>query len=311
MKQRREIVFIYDVRDSNPNGDPDDENRPRMDENDYNIVTDLRLKRTIRDYWLTRETENNKVLIRRVVKSDEGENKGNVLSMKELIKQELEIGVVKGDTRELIRKSLPEKFIDVRSFGVVGTVKDANVALTGPVQFSIARSMNKPNINSFTISSTIASEEGKGQGSIGEFHVLDYSLIKFHGIACEHNAKEVGFTEDDLKYVYDGLWNGTKRINTRSKTNHLPRLLLSVASKENDFQIGDLDKGFVLENELNLKGSEDARVNISGFLERIKKFSDQIDFIEIKEDRGLTFTDGKESSNSLKDFLSDFALEDI
>ncbi|RMG33304.1 MAG: type I-B CRISPR-associated protein Cas7/Csh2, partial [Methanobacteriota archaeon] len=49
MKNRREIIFMYDVRDSNPNGDPDDQNRPRMDDNDYNVVTDLRLKRTIRD----------------------------------------------------------------------------------------------------------------------------------------------------------------------------------------------------------------------------------------------------------------------
>lgn len=292
---------MYDVRDSNPNGDPDDQNRPRMDDNDYNVVTDLRLKRTIRDYWLTKETDGNRVLVRRQI----NEKDGNVFSMKELIANELGITEVKGDTRQMIREQLPAKFIDVRAFGVVGTVKDANVALTGPVQFAIGRSLNKPNIKSYTISSTIASEEGKGQGSLGEFHTVDYSLIMFHGIACEYNANETKFTEEDLKYVYEGIWNGTKRLNTRSKTNHVPRLLFAVVSKEKEFQIGDLDKGFVLEEE-TIKGPEEANINISRLLERLTQFKDSIKAIELKEDGSLTFTDGTKTSNQIEDFLDGF-----
>ncbi len=303
MKNRREIIFIYDVRDSNPNGDPDDQNRPRMDENDYNVVTDLRLKRTIRDYWLTKETDGKRVLVRRKVNEEDG----NVLSMKQLISKELNITEVKGDTRQMIRVELPAKFVDVRAFGVVGTVKDANVALTGPVQFAIGRSMNKPTIKSYSISSTIASEEGKGQGSLGEFHTVDYSLIKFHGIACEYNAKETNFTEEDLKYVYEGLWNGTKRLNTRSKTNHVPRLLVAVVSKESEFQIGDLDKGMKLEDE-NIKSPEEAVINISQFLERLDQFKDSIESIELKEDGILTFTDGETTSHKLEDFLSGYKV---
>ncbi len=304
MNKRREIVFIYDVRDSNPNGDPDDQNRPRMDEDDYNVVTDLRLKRTIRDYWLTKESEGNQVLVRRkVVEKD-----GTVMSMKQLIKDALAIDKVEGDTREKIRKGLPEKFVDVRAFGVVGTVEGANVALTGPVQFSIGRSMNKPTIKSYSISSTIASEEGKGQGSLGEFHTIDYSLIKFHGIACEYNAKETNFTEDDLKYVYEGMWNGTKRLNTRSKVNHVPRLLLAVVSKEREFQIGDIDKGLILENEEGIKTPDQAIVNISGLLQRLNQFKNSIDSIELKEDGTLTFTDGSKTSQKIEDFLGGFNI---
>lgn len=301
MKNRREIIFIYDVRDSNPNGDPDDQNRPRMDDNDYNVVTDLRLKRTIRDYWLTKEADGNKVLVRRQINEEDG----NVLSMKELIANELNITEVKGDTRQMIRNQLPARFVDVRAFGVVGTVKDANVALTGPVQFAIGRSMNKPTIKSYTISSTIASEAGKGQGSLGEFHTLDYSLIKFHGIACEYNAQETKFSEDDLKYVYEGMWNGTKRLNTRSKTNHVPRVLLAVVSKEREFQIGDLDKGLVLTDEA-VRGPEEAVVDLSKFLQRVHQFKDAIQAIELKEDGVLSFTDGTRTSNRIEDFLQDF-----
>ncbi len=306
LENRREIIFLYDVRHSNPNGDPDEQNRPRMDTQDYNIVTDLRLKRTIRDYWLDQAHDFNKVLVRRSFNKD-----GKVHSMSNLVLDELKIDKVKGDSRNIIRDKLPEKFIDVRTFGVTAPVKDANVSITGPVQFAIGKSMNKPNILTIPITSSVSSGEGKGSGAMGEFHIVDYSLIKFHGIACEYNAKVTKFNELDLKYLFEGMWKGTKRLNTRSKFNHVPRLLLSVVSKEKEFQIGDLDQYIKLKNELDILETNQVEIIIDGLISRLNDFKSKIDRIELAEDGKLTFIKDGISGNSLKEFLDGFKIVDL
>ncbi len=308
LSNRREILFLYDVRDSNPNGDPDDQNRPRMDLNDYNIVTDLRLKRTIRDYWITRESENenNKVLVRRKF----NDKKGTVLMMEDLVLNELENKIVDGETRSAIRSEIPKKFLDVRSFGLTAPVSNANVSITGPVQFSIGRSLNKPNISTYAITSTVSTNKDAGSGGMGEFHVVDYSLIAFHGIACEYTAKVTKFSDEDLNMVYEGMWNGTKLLNTRSKTNHTPRLILSIVSKEKEFQIGDIDRYFKLENE-DVHNSNNVVIIIDEFIHRLNKYKDMIKEIEIKTDDALVFSYNGTKSNNIRDFLNGFNLVEL
>ena len=81
IEKRRELIFIYTVRDANPNGDPDDENRPRMDMDGYNIVTDVRLKRTIRDFLAT---SGESILIDRKFDTE-----GNILNIEKLITEKM------------------------------------------------------------------------------------------------------------------------------------------------------------------------------------------------------------------------------
>ena len=153
IEQRREIVFVYDVTDANPNGDPDDGNRPRMDENGYNIVTDVRLKRTIRDYW--DRTLSGKsgfdILVKKRIDPDTAfrKTKGDLV-VDALGIDTKKLGKSKAD-REYTTKVLksiitdiPAKFIDPRCFGAAVTLEHATYSHVGPVQFAIGRSLNKP-----------------------------------------------------------------------------------------------------------------------------------------------------------------------
>ncbi|MHA1401813.1 MAG: type I-B CRISPR-associated protein Cas7/Csh2, partial [Candidatus Heimdallarchaeaceae archaeon] len=305
LKNRREILFLYDVIRSNPNGDPDDGNRPRIDEQGYNLVTDVRLKRTIRDFWISQKDERRRVLIKQVLKDDQK----TVMSMKDVVTLELGIKDEEKTSREELLAKLPEKFIDVRAFGAAVTFKGANVSITGPVQFGIGKSLNKPEVVTMGITSVLSSSGEQGAGSMGQFHYVDYSLILFHGIACEYNSEETNFDETDLKAIYDGLWYGTKRLNTRSKFNHNPRLLFSIVSKENEFQIGGLDTKIKLEQEENISSYEDARVNMDRLMEAILPFKDKILKIEYKESNDLTYTYNGEEYNSFKDLMRSSGIE--
>ncbi len=284
VKQWYEIVFLYDVRDANPNGDPDTSNQPRMDEvTGENVVTDVRLKRTIRDYWRAKGLD---VLVRA-----EDTPEGTRKSMEQLVRDALGTDDP-AKARPLIATKLPTQFIDVRSFGATVTFKKANYAHTGAAQFGLGRSLNLPTIQSKTITTSMSSarpeEEGKQQGSIGEYHTVDYSLIRFHGVVSPVTAQKIEFTDEDLTLLLQGLWWGTKQLNTRSKFNHNPRLLLLVKYKIGKFQMGDLDMGLRLGQREGVKSVENVALDLNGFIKRLKYYETSVEGIS-----GLCDTDLK------------------
>jgi CRISPR-associated protein Csh2 len=255
IEKRRELIFLYSVKDANPNGDPDDENRPRTDINGYNIVSDVRLKRTIRDYLIDKKES---ILIKREFSDDD-----EIKNMSDLITDTLD----DKPTRDKILNEIPKKYLDVRLFGLTATVADANCSITGPVQFSIGKSLNVPNINTHAITSVMSAGEKKGGGAMGTFHVVDYSLIAFEGVVCPNLARFTDLSLEDLEKLYRAMWWGTKTLNTRTKFNHLPQLLISVNSKNKEFLIGDLAY------QLEIKGeAPNYTVVLDDFIERIKKF---------------------------------------
>lgn len=255
IKKRRELVFVYSVKDANPNGDPDDENRPRTDIEGYNIVSDVRLKRTIRDYL---KEQGNQILVRREFTSED-----DIKNMEDLIVQSL------GDSpsRSTIYENLPSEFIDVRLFGATATVSGANCSLTGPVQFSIGKSLNIPTISTIPITSVMSAGDKKTGGAMGAFHILDYSLIAFEGVVCPHLAEFAKLKKEDLLKLFEGMWKGTKTLNTRTKFNHIPRLLLSFRAENEEFIIGDLAYKLKIEGE-----SPDFTIIFDDLFERIDKF---------------------------------------
>ncbi len=299
LENRREIIFIYDVVRANPNGDPDDGNRPRMDDEGYNLVTDVRLKRTIRDYWLSQKKPELNVLIKRTLKADDK----TVMSMKDIVAKELNIGSKDSVSRAELMKKLPEKFLDVRAFGAAVTYEKANVSITGPVQFGIGKSLNKPEIGTMTITSVMSSGGEHGAGSMGQFHYVDYSLILFHGIACEYTSKDTNFDEKDLMAVYEGLWLGTKKLNTRSKFNHSPRLLFALVSKENEFQIGGLDSKIKLKKEEGLQSYEDAILVVDKLVDTIKDYKESLLKAEYIESKELLYEYNGEVYQSFKEII--------
>ncbi len=297
IKNRSEILFLYDVTDANPNGDPVDENKPRVDEETgVNIVTDVRLKRTIRDYLY--EYRNKDVFI--IELRDDNSN----LKTKEDRLKDFK------DNEDLLKNC-----IDVRLFGATTAVKDKTMTLTGPVQFKYGRSLHRVDMTYVKGTTVMPSAQDKKQGTFTEKYILPYSLIAFYGIVNENAAarQSIELTEDDISLLLEGLWNGTKNLMSTSKVGQVPRLLLQVVFKENNFHIGELDKRikFVTDkNDEEIRDIQDGKLKIDELVKALNMHKDAIDLINFKTDERLILTmDGKDIS--LKEALNGFNAQEL
>ena len=250
--RRTEIVFLYDVTDSNPNGDPNDENRPRMDvESGRAKVSDVRLKRTVRDYL--HGVLGEEIFCRQVEKGDgtiqEGKDRADDFF------PAVEIGAAKQaktvlDKRNLIQKHILEECIDVRLFGATVPVSkgklsgtgDSSVTLTGPVQFAMGTSLHRVDPRFIKGTGAFASGQGAQRQTFREEYMLPYALIAFYGIVNQHAAKTTGLTVADVELLYEGIWYGTKNLITRSKIGQRPLWLLLVEYSDPKSYIGRLDR---------------------------------------------------------------------
>ncbi len=315
LKNRSEFLFIYDVKDANPNGDPLDENKPRVDEETGQIiVTDVRLKRTIRDYLLKLiDQGDSRVAGQDIFVKEVRDEEGYLFDAKTRAREF--VGEKQGEFYELkkiVRTEIPKQCLDVRLFGAVipiefkvkgkKTGQSGSVIMTGPVQFRFGRSLQRVEINHIKGTGAFADKydekNKKTQFTFREEWIVPYALIAFHGVANEYAAKETRLTEDDLALMVEAMWNGTKDLITRSKFGQMPRLLLRIVYKEgSDFYIGDLDKlvtwvpkdGF---REEQVRDITEGTLKVENLLDAIAKYQDKIDHIEIAvHDRLVTEPD--------------------
>lgn len=289
IKNRQEILFLYDVSDANANGDPLDDNKPRIDEETgVNIVTDVRLKRTIRDYFYCYKGfngENGKDIFVREVESDKGGLKDGKARAKDFSENELEI---------------LNRAIDIRLFGGVIPLDKDSITYTGPVQFNMGRSLNKVTVSHIKGTGAFASKEGKDNKTFREEYVIPYSFIAFHGIVNENAAVDTKLTDDDVTLLHEAIWNGTKNLITRSKMGHMPRLLLRVIYKaEQNFFVGDLHKKVKMISDLTdekIRGLEDFSLDVTELAKALKTYENKIEKVILTFDQGLKFiNNGKES----------------
>jgi CRISPR-associated protein Csh2 len=279
IRNRSEILFLYDVKDANPNGDPVDENKPRIDEETgINIVTDVRLKRTIRDYLY--EFKGQEVFVRQTY------TKENKLRTKE--------DRVKDFGQD--EKNIIQSCIDIRLFGATTAIEKQTMTLTGPVQFKYARSLHKVDLKYFKGTTVMPSREGAEQGTFWERYILPYSLIVFYGVVNENAARQqkIPLTESDLDLMFEAMWIGTKNLISGSKFGQMPRLLLQIKYKENEnFHIGELDKLVSLTTNLgeeSIRDVVDFKIEISPLVNELKKYQDRIEMIRYKVDERLNLT---------------------
>lgn len=298
LKNRSEILFLYDVTDANPNGDPMDENKPRIDEETgINIVTDVRLKRTIRDYLY--EYKGLEVFIREI-RSEDGKLKTKEERMAEF-----------KSNKEVI-----EKCIDIRLFGATTAIEGKTMTLTGPVQFKFGRSLHKVDITYIKGTTVMPSGAGKEQGTFTEKYILPYSLIAFYGIVNDNLAKvqEIPLTEEDVNFMLEGIWHGTKNLISGSKFGQVPRLLLQVIYKpDSAFYIGELDKRIKLISDIEdekIRDISQLKIDISELSRVLEENKDRIEKIRYKVDERLSLVkDGKDTS--LTQALAGFKLEEL
>ncbi|MBI2953919.1 MAG: type I-B CRISPR-associated protein Cas7/Csh2 [Chloroflexi bacterium] len=284
VRNRSEILFLYDVTDANPNGDPVDENRPRVDEETgQNIVTDVRLKRTIRDYLI--DYKDQEVFVRGITEAD------GKLRTKEKRQEEL------GATPEKVL----EKCIDLRLFGATIAVRNQNLTATGPVQFKFGRSLHPVEVMHVRGTTVMPSGEGRAQGTFTEVYVVPYSLIGFYGVVNENAAalhrqlgwenREVWLTQEDVRLMLEGAWSGTKNLISRSKFGQMPRLLLHVVYKGGNYHLGELDHLLDLQTNgkdgRQLRSVGDLTVDVTRLAERLGANGRRIGKIEWAWDRSL------------------------
>jgi CRISPR-associated protein Csh2 len=248
IQSRTEILFVYDISDGNPNGDPNDENRPRMDVDAGRAkVSDVRLKRTIRDYL--HDYEGEEIFCREIEKSD-----GTIQEGKD--RAEDFFKSAKGaqnvlEKREHISRAVLCSCIDVRLFGATIPVaatkkneKDSSVTLTGPVQFAMGTSLHRVEPRFIKGTGAFASGQGAQQKTFREEYVLPYAAIAFYGIVNQQAAKTTGLTAQDAEKLFEAIWYGTKSLITRSKIGQRPLFLLLVEYKPENANsyIGRLDR---------------------------------------------------------------------
>ena len=206
LKNRFDFVYIFDVKDGNPNGDPDSGNLPRVDaETGMGLVTDVCLKRKVRNY----------------VQAAKGLSDGYDIFIKEkavlntLIDKAHDDSAVKAatDKTEAARMFMCKNYYDIRTFGaVMSTGKNAG-QVRGAIQLTFARSVDAIATaeHSITRMAVATEKEAEKQGgdnrTMGRKATVPYGLYVCHGFISANLAQQTGFSEEDLLLFWDALKN--------------------------------------------------------------------------------------------------------
>lgn len=208
---RYEFVMLFDVENGNPNGDPDAGNLPRIDpETNYGIVTDVCLKRKIRNYVeLVKENEPGYNIL---IKNDRSLNSKFTEAYNAL---ELSTGQ-KGKNQNDVRAAqeyICRNYFDVRAFGaVMSTGDDPCGIVRGPVQLNFARSIDEISVQDITITRQAKTNEDrmndKGTTEMGKKSFVPYGLYRAEGYISAMLAQKVtGLSEDDVELLWNAIIN--------------------------------------------------------------------------------------------------------
>ncbi len=214
LTNRYDFVLLFDVKDGNPNGDPDAGNLPRLDaETGHGLVTDVSLKRKVRNFVGLIKGEQPPYEI--YVKEKAILNKTHERAYEGIGKADLLKGDDKkrkgGDAVGAARNWMCKNFFDVRTFGAVMSLGINCGQVRGPVQLTFARSVD-PIIaqeHSITRMAVATEAEAEKQGgdnrTMGRKHTVPYGLYVAHGFVSSFLAKQTGFSEDDLELLWQSL----------------------------------------------------------------------------------------------------------
>jgi CRISPR-associated protein Csh2 len=283
LTSRREFVYCYDIKMGNPNGDPD-ENRPRVLPDKTHYVTDVRLKRFVRDFF---KLQGRPILVDKI--------EGRTTNLTGRVAAHLQAtGQREANGAELVNILLGA-FIDARLFGSSFAFKKQEgfdlaaepKTLTGAVQIMHGEVLHKAYEVDISGTSVFGSDEEKAQGTFTTYYGLRYALIGFNGIANEHSAKVSRMTDEDYAQLLRAMWDGVRAAgNTRTKRGQVPRLLVSVVYKPgHEFQFGNLVDYVKLtprngKQETEWSSPDDYIVDVSRLLDRLRQQASRIARLE-------------------------------
>lgn len=228
IQNRYEFVYLFDVKNGNPNGDPDQGNHPRLDPaTQQGLVTDVCLKRKIRNFIdMTKGNEaphaiymqDGSVLNRQHGKAYEA--LGIKPVAKKLPKEE--------EKARDVTNWMCRQFYDIRTFGAVMTTEVNCGQVRGPVQMAFAESIDPivPQEISITRSSVTNERDLEKERTMGRKHIVPYALYRAHGFISANLAERTGFSDDDLELFWQALENMLEHDRSAARGEMAPRKLI-------------------------------------------------------------------------------------
>ena len=207
IQNRYDFIYLFDVQDGNPNGDPDAGNLPRIDfETGQGLVTDVCLKRKVRNYVQTKvgEDQLNQIFVKEgAVLNDEIKKAYKALDLKPKEKGK------ESDNKDKARQYMCEHYYDIRTFGAVMSTGDNAGQVRGAVQLTFARSIDPVVTSEHTVTRmAVTDEEDKDkERTMGRKATVPYGLYRAHGFISAALARETTFSEDDLDLLWEALKN--------------------------------------------------------------------------------------------------------
>lgn len=228
IKNRYEFVLLFDVKDGNPNGDPDAGNLPRIDpETGNGLVTDVCLKRKVRNYIALTKEEKPPFEIyvkEKAVLTTQQKKAYDTLSDEE------KEGVTAG---EQAKAWMCKNFFDIRTFGAVMSLKEFNCGqVRGPVQLGFARSKDRiftgeHTITRMAVATEAEADKQKGDNrTMGRKFTIPYGLYEVHGFISAPLAKQTGFSEEDLALFWNALINMFDHDRSAARGEMAPQKLI-------------------------------------------------------------------------------------
>jgi len=287
-----DILYLYDAKLTNPNGDPDEENKPRMDEaTGRNLVSDVRLKRYLRDFWLNSGKE---IWVRKLEDGTTTSAKKRMETFLKAFNEETGSNLKEKDARGSVefKDWLLDLLMDVRLFGATMPMENTSLTFTGPVQFGWGYSLHRVEVNnSATISSHFAGRDSEGKSEYGTFGKdwrVYYSLIGFHGLVSRNRARHTRLPDDDISALDGAMLEAIpNEATTRSKIGQLPRLYLRIEYADDArSRLGDLREDVKPDPKEGkrldaLRDVRDYRLDVGALLERVSGREAQIQAVHL------------------------------
>lgn len=229
INHRYEFVLLYDVENGNPNGDPDAGNMPRIDpETGYGIVTDVCLKRKIRNYaeLIKGDSAGYRIHIKEGTPLNQNHQEAYIAVGLETGKK------ANGKSVDLARKWMCANFFDVRTFGAVMSTGDNCGQVRGPIQINFSRSIDPIVQQEVTITRQAVTriEDIENERTMGRKHIVPYGLYRAEGyvsakLANDEN-KGTGFSDIDLELLWDALINMFEHDHSAARGKMASRKLI-------------------------------------------------------------------------------------
>ncbi len=227
IKNRYDFVFLFDVKDGNPNGDPDQVNLPRADAEDQRgLVTDVCIKRKIRNFVMLEKSKR--------VDEYDPEDRFDIFIRQGQVLNSV-IDSASGEKIPERQRGLADRYYDIRTFGaVLSTGEKGAGTIRGPVQFTFSRSEDRifQAEHSITRCAVTTEDDAKKQenrefaSTFGRKSTVPYAMYRMHGFVSAVDAQKTKFSEDDLKLLWKSLINAFEHDRAAARGEMNPRKLV-------------------------------------------------------------------------------------